>query len=227
VIALTRFRFSGYCRSLRVLHPLIAEFLLIAIMFTTPLGADPRQGVLNAFADVAALTFPIFAWAARGLLDNEPDTQRHLSAVAAGRARSVLSGLVAAFACNVCIAVVALALPVERGLTNTVGASVMVGGVALMLASALAATTVGALTSRAVMPSSGASILVLLGGCGAILLASLGPLQVISVPMVPWMRAAEQGPGTFGNALPLLLVQIVTWSLVACGVYGYLRRTRP
>jgi hypothetical protein len=227
VTALIRFQFSGYCRSLRVLQPLILVFAVIAIIFTTPLGADPSQGVLNDFATVAALMFPFFAWAARGLLDTEPDTQRHLDAVALGPARALAAGLLAAVAVVWCLCCVALVVPVVLGLAHGVTAETEIGGIALTLASGLAATATGALTSRAIIPTAGASMLVLIAGIAAILLASLGPLQWISVPMTGWIRAAEHGSASFTGALPGLLLHTVIWAVVATGAYATLRRTRP
>jgi hypothetical protein len=224
VIALTRFMLTGYVRSLRALHPAIATFLLIAIVFTSPVGG--KQGVLSVFADLAALMFPIWAWAARGLLDTEPDTQRHLTAVAGGRL-AMPAGLLACCVANACLAVVALALPIGLGVTNQVTVEVMLLGSMLNLLSALAATFVGALSSRAILPSPGASILVLLIGCLLILVLSIGPLRYVSVPIIEWMHAASNGPGAFENAFPLLALRILGWSCVVAACYGRLRRTRP
>ncbi len=99
--------------------------------------------------------------------------------------------------------------------------------VALTLAATVAATALGALTSRAVMPSPGASILVLLGACGANLLLGMGPLRVLTVPMIEWMRAATRGASVFITAAPGLVLRTLAWSAVATPLHVRLRRGRP
>jgi hypothetical protein len=230
VIAVIRFQLSGYLRSVRALHPVLALALLLAIVFSSPLGATPvqiRQGALTAFGDLATLVFPICAWAARGLLDTEPDVQRHVSAVTAGRWRAVSSGSLAAYAFSAVLAVIAPVYPLVEAARYGVGAPVMLLGIALFLLSALAATALGALTSRAVLASPGTSILVLLGACALNLLLGMGPLRVLSVPMIEWMRAAGHGPSAFTRAFPALALRTLGWSAVAGALYAWLRRTRP
>jgi hypothetical protein len=225
-----RFQLSGYLRSVRALHPILALALLLAIVFSSPLGGTPaqvRHGALNALGDLATLIFPICAWAARGLLDTEPDAQRHVSAVTAGRWRAISAGALAAYGFSAALAVVAPVYPMAEGARNGLGAPVLLLGVALLLLSALAATAVGGLTSRAVIPSPGTSILVLLGVCAANLLLGLGPLRGLTVPMIDWMRAAGHGPSAFADAFPLLALRIVGWTAVAGALYAWLRRTRP
>lgn len=96
IVALARFEVAGYVRSLRVLHAITAEALLIGLVLLAEPPSGPQE-VLNTLADSAALMFPIWAWAGRGLLDTEPDTQRYLSAVSIGRrGRAVAAGLLAA-----------------------------------------------------------------------------------------------------------------------------------
>ena len=89
------------------------------------------------------------------------------------------------------------------------------------------ATALGALTSRAVIPSTGTSILVLLGVCAANLILGLGPLRVVTVPMIDWMRAAGHGPSAFTHAFQALAVRTVAWAAAATALYAWLRRTRP
>jgi hypothetical protein len=230
VIAVMRFQISGYLRSIRALHPVIALALLLAVVFSSPLGGTPdqiRHGALNAFGDLATLIFPICAWAARGLLDTEPDAQRHVSAVTAGRWRAIAAGALAAYGFSAALAVIAPVYPLIEAARYGAGPSVTLLGIALMLLSALAATGLGALTSRAVLPSPGTSILVLLGVCAANLLLGLGPLRGLTVPMVEWMRAAGHGSAAFTHAFPALVLRTLGWSAVAGALYSWLRRTRP
>jgi hypothetical protein len=99
--------------------------------------------------------------------------------------------------------------------------------VVLLPMSALAATALGALTSRAVMPSPGTSILVLLGVCAANLILGLTPLRFLAVPMIEWMRAAAHGTGAFTDAFPLIALRTLAWTALAGALYAWLRRTRP
>lgn len=230
MIAVIRFRLSGYVRSVRALHPILAMVLLLAIVFSSPLGGTPdqvRHGVVNAIADLAALSFPICAWAARGLLDTEPDAQRHVSAVTAGRWRSLVAGTAAAYVFSVALALISPIYPLAEASGSGLPVGTVLLSVALLPLSALAATALGALTSRAVIPSSGTSILVLLGVCAANLILGLGPLRFLTVPQIEWMRAAAHGPSALADAFPALAVRTVAWTAVAGALYAWLRRTRP
>ncbi|MFB9834639.1 hypothetical protein [Actinoallomurus acaciae] len=229
MIAVVRYQLSGYLRSVRALHPVLALALLLAIMFSDPVGGTPaevRQGTMNAIADLAVLVFPICAWAARGLLDTEPDVQRHVSAVTAGRRRALIAGLVSAYVFSVVLALIGpiylLAEAAGSGLTPQVALSA-----ALLPLSALAATALGALTSRAVIPSTGTSILVLLGGCGLNLIVGMTPLRLLAIPMIDWMRAAGHGPSGLTGAFPELAARTLVWTALALALYVRLRRTRP
>ncbi len=230
MIAVMRFQLSGYVRSTRALHPVIALALLVAIVFSSPLGGTPaqvRQGALNAVADLAALVFPICAWAARGLLDTEPDAQRHISAVAAGRVRAILAATTAAYGFSVVLALLAPVYPLIQASGSGLPLHAELVTVALLPLSALAATALGALTSRAVLPSPGTSILVLLGVCAANLILGLGPLRFLTVPMIEWMRATANGATGLEHAFPELALRTLAWATVAATFYAWLRRTRP
>jgi hypothetical protein len=230
MIAVIRFQLSAYARSVRALHPLLALGLLLAIVFSSPMGGTPaqvRQGALSAVADLTALVFPICAWAARGLLDTEPDTQRHVTAVAAGRWRAVLGGSMAAYAFSLAMALVAPLYPLAQATGAGLGVREVLLSVALLPLSALAATALGALTSRAVIPSPGTSVLVLLGVCGLNLILGLGPLKVLTVPMIEWMRAASHGSSEIAGAYPWLALRTLAWAAAGGALYAWLRRTRP
>jgi hypothetical protein len=225
-----RFQLSGYIRSVRALHPVLALALLLAIVFSSPLGGTPaqvRQGALNAVADLAVLIFPICAWAARGLLDTEPDAQRHVSAVAAGRWRAIAAESAAAYVFSGVLALLAPIYPLAQAAGSGLDVQVVALSAALLLLSALAATALGALTSRAVLPSPGTSILVLLGVCAANLILGLTPLRLLTVPMIDWMRAASHGPAAFTHAFPFIALRTFTWACLASALYTWLRRTRP
>lgn len=230
MLAVMRFQLSGYLRSVRALHPVLALFLLLAIVFSSPLGGTPaqiRQGALNAIADLATLTFPICAWAARGLLDTEPDAQRHVSAVTAGRWTALVAGSAAAYVFSVVLALISPIVPLVEASGSGLSVPAVLPSVALLPLSALAATALGALTSRAVIPSTGTSIIVLLGVCAANLILGLGPLRVLAVPMIEWMRAAGHGPSDLTRVFPAMALRTVAWAAAAGALYAWLRRTRP
>jgi hypothetical protein len=230
MIAVIRFQLSGYVRSVRALHPVLALALLLAIVFSSPLGGTPaqvRQGALNAVADLATLVFPICAWAARGLLDTEPDAQRHVSAVTAGRWQALVAGSAAAYVFSAALALISSTYPLAEAAGSGISPEVVLVSIALLPLSALAATALGALTSRAVIPSPGTSIIVLLGACAANLILGLTPLRLLTVPMIEWMRAAGDGPSDFIHAFPELALRTIAWTTVAGTLYAWLRRTRP
>jgi hypothetical protein len=230
MIAIIRFHLSGYLRSVRALHPVLALALLLAIVFSSPLGGTPaqvRQGAVNAIADLATLVFPICAWAARGLLDTEPDAQRHVSSVSAGRVRALVAGAAAAYAFSAPLALISPAYPLAEAAGSGLSAGLLLVSFGLLALSALAATALGALTSRAVIPSPGTSILVLLGVCAANLILGLTPLNLLTVPMIDWMRAAGHGSARLIDAFPVLALRTLAWTAVAGALYAWLRRTRP
>lgn len=187
----------------------------------------PLKLIVGGYGDSAALLFPVWAWAARGLLDTEPDGQRELSALAAGRIRAPAAALLAAYILNVSLGVLLFAVPLVNGLSAGVPAPALWTAVALHLVVAVPATLLGALTTHAVLSSTAVSILVLLSGCVALLLLSMGPLSPISIPMIEWLRAAHEGPGRFTSAFPGVAAHIALWSAVAGAGYAMARRGRP
>ncbi|GAA2574558.1 hypothetical protein SMC26_36325 [Actinomadura fulvescens] len=226
MIALARFQVSGYVRSLRVLQPVIVILLILAlVLFQPPANAELAAG---AFGDVAAFMFPVWAWAARALLDTQPDEQRALSATAARHPLTpACAGLLAAYAVNLALGAAILAVPTVQGLSAGLDGTALAAGLGLNLLVAAAGTFLGAWTSRAVIPDAGVSLLALLGGATAALLLSIGPLSWLSVPMVAWIRAAHDGPGEFVAAFPGLALHLGLWTAVVGVVYVVVRRGRP
>jgi hypothetical protein len=230
VTALIRFHLSGYVRSLRVLQPLLAVFLLASVVLVNaPAGPDHATTVklvIGGYGDVAAFLFPIWAWTARGVLDTEPDGQRELGALAVGRRTAVTAGLLAAYLVNLGLGAVTLSVPVLQAIGAGAGWATLPSAVALHLVVAVPATLVGAWAARAVLPSTAVSILVLLGGCLVLLILSMGPLAWLSIPMIGWLRAAHDGPDAFTAALPGLVAHIAAWSAVVGAGYAWMRRFR-
>lgn len=227
MIAYARFQVEGYVRSLRVVYPLVGLALLMALVLSSqPSKGDSteaqfRTHILGSYGDAAVFMFFICAWATRGLLDTEPDTQRQLSFLAARR--PLLTSLFAAYVFNVLLVVISLGPQLPVGLQHPPGAA-LPEMLVMHLLVAVPATALGALCSRAALPSPGTSLIVLLGAGALNLILGIGPLRVLTVPMIEWMRAANDSPAAFEHAFPALALRILAWSAVAGGLYAYLRR---
>ncbi|MFC4535900.1 hypothetical protein [Sphaerisporangium dianthi] len=222
--SLTRFKIEAYVRSHRVIHPFAGLLVIMIVLYSVRVNLGQE---LSSYADSAALLVPVFGWAARGLLDTEPDMQRLVSGTAAGRpGREVAAGLIAAAAVDAVLAVLALAVPLAIGFTATPGLGVLLGGLALHLLSLLTGIALGALTSRPILPDPAASALILLGGYAAILLVNLAPVIWLTVPILGWMRAAGQSD-FLSRSLPGLAAITAGWCAAALFAYIRLRRTRP
>ncbi|TDD60704.1 hypothetical protein [Actinomadura rubrisoli] len=228
MIALARFQVVGYVRSLRVLHPLIVIALIVAlVLLQGPAGPDAKELAVGTLGDVAAFMFPVWAWAARALLDTQPDEQRALSATAARhRSTPTWAGLLAAYGVNVCLGFLALVVPLLQALTVESPARAILAGCGLCLLVAVAGTLLGAWTSRAVLPDPGVSLLALLGGAVVLLLLGLGRLGWLSVPMIEWLRAAHDGPNRFVSEFPGVAVHLALWSAIVGAGYVAIARVR-
>ncbi|MFC0866068.1 hypothetical protein ACFHYQ_27595 [Sphaerimonospora cavernae] len=219
-MALARFRLAAYARSHRAVQPLIGLLPLLAILYATPV---PAGAELGAAADSAAILVPVFAWAARGLLDIEPDEQRMIFRTAVGRSEAV-GGLLAACAYDLALAAVAMGALVLR-LPAAPGLAVLLAGGFLHLLSVIAGVVLGALTSRPILPSPAVSSMALIFGYLAMLLISLSGVRWLGVPLMAWMRDAHHCV-LLAN-LPLLTVQSLLWPALGLAAYARLRRTRP
>ncbi|MEV2270567.1 hypothetical protein [Nonomuraea africana] len=223
MIALTLFRLAAFTRSHRVVRALLPVAVLLALVYgvRAPLGQE-----VAALTDTAVLLVPFLAWAARSLLDTEPDEQRAICATAAGTpSREVAAGLLAALVLTSAFAALAVVWGLLLGVSEIPAPGQLTAAVALHALSALAGTALGALTSRPILPSPALSIMMLVLGFLAMLLVSLSPFAWLTVPLGGWMRAAADGPLTAG--LPGLAVPSLLWPLLGLAAYVRLRRARP
>ncbi|WP_188190805.1 hypothetical protein [Nonomuraea sp. SYSU D8015] len=222
MIALATFRLAAYVRSHRVYQAALLALAMLAILHGSRAPRGEEAGVLT---DTAVLIIPILAWAARSLLDTEPDQQRELSAVTTGgRGRELAAGLMAAFTTCAGFAGMGLAASLLLGVSATPEPAVLVAGIALHALAALTGTALGALTSRAILPSPALSIMSLVLGFLLMLLLSASPLYWLTVPVVVWMRAANDGEliGRF----PELAAVSLAWCLLALTLYAWRRLRR-
>ncbi|MFB4316755.1 hypothetical protein [Actinomadura sp. 21ATH] len=220
--ALVRFQIAGYLRSFRVLQPLIVVLLLVSLVLLQ--GPDSAGLAAGALGDVPAFLFAVWAWTARALLDTQPDDQRALSALSTRR--HAAAGLLAAYAVNLGLGALGAAVPVGQALATGVPAPALAAGIGLLLLVAPAATVLGALTTRALIPDPGISLITLITGIAAALLLSMSPLRWIAVPMVGWLRAAHDGPAELAAAFPGVALHLTLWTAALAAAYLTLRRTR-
>ncbi|WP_433230820.1 hypothetical protein [Actinomadura formosensis] len=229
MIALVRFQVAGYAGSLRVLQPLIIVALFVALfLLQGPSGPHAADLAARTFADTAAFMFPVWAWAARALLDTQPDEQRALTATAVRhRSTPIWAGLLAAYGTNLSLGAVALLVPLLQAVRLECPGSAILAGCALNALVAVPGTLLGAWTSRALIPDPGVSLLVLLGGATALLLLGIGRLAWLSVPMIDWLRAAHHGPAAFTSRFPAIALHLLLWSAVVGAAYVATAHRRP
>ncbi|MET8866693.1 hypothetical protein ABZW11_27450 [Nonomuraea sp. NPDC004580] len=222
MIALAVYRVAGYVRSHRVYQALLLTLAMLAILHGS---RAPRGEEASVLADGAVLLIPVLAWAARSLLDTEPDRQREMSAVQVGGCgKEVAAGLLAAFAACAVFAALALLWALLFGVTERPSSGVLAAAVLLYGVSALTGTALGALTSRAVLPSPAISIMALVLGYLAMLLLSATAPAWLTVPLIGWMKAANAGE--LVTRLPELGAISLAWCALALTAYTWLRRTR-
>lgn len=226
--ALVRFQVAGYARSLRVLHPLIVVALVVVLVLVQgPAGPDASDLAVGTFGDVAAFMFPVWAWAARALLDTQPDEQRALTALAARRRSTpTFAGLLSAYAVNVSLGVVALVIPLFQAIQVESRGSAILAGCALNLLVVVPGTLIGAWTSRAVISDPGVSLLALLSALTAAILLGIGRFSWLSVPLIDWLRIAHDGSAEFTSHFPGVAGHLALWSALAGIAYLVIARRR-
>ena len=227
--ALIRFQIAGYLRSLRALHPLIVIALVVVlVLFQGPSGPDAADLAVGTFGDVAAFMFPVWAWAARALLDTQPDEQRLLTASAARRSTTPMwAGLLASYLVNLGLGAVALGIPLLQAVQVHASGQAILAGVALNLLAAVPGTLIGAWTSRALIADPGISLLVLLSALTAAVLLGIGRLSWLSIPLIDWLRAAHNGSDGLTAHFPAIALHLALWSALVGAAYVAVARTRP
>lgn len=225
-LAVARFQVAGYVRSGQVLLPLVLLALIIAVQSGMP--ASPA----SSFADAAAFALPVFALTTHQMLGAEPDSQRALTALAAGSRRAYLGGgLLGALAVNLGF----LLLSTASALRGPLGAHVLAGGsvpmtilagLAVHLLTYLPGVALGALTTRAVTGDAPAEYVALVCGLLVAVLPGLadGPPGWIALPIVRLLRTANEH--RLNVAAPGIAAHVAVWTAVVLAVYLLLRRRR-
>ncbi len=225
---LVAMRLSAYVRTQVSLAPLLVALAILGIFY-----GGGRAEPAEAYGMSAVILFPIFAWQVKVLLDVEPDVQRHIALTALGsRAREITAGLLAGAVTTLVTLGLGMVLPWILGGVSAEGAEVPLGPALLsgLWAHLLAippAVALGALASRAISRTAGASALVLTGGAVLTIVAGLrgSPVQWLVPPV---MAVARE---TVNQVSAPTAAMLTLWSLAWAGVvvFGYtrLRRFRP
>jgi hypothetical protein len=220
MIALAAFRLAAYVRSHRVYQALLLILAMLAIVYGS---RAPRGQELSVLIDGAVLIIPILAWAARSLLDTEPDRQREMSAITVGgRGKEVAAGLIASLVTCAAMAALALGWALLLGVSERPSGGVLATALLVNGIATLAGTALGALTSRAVLRSPAVSIMTLLLSFLLMLLVSSSPVYWLTIPLTVWMRAANTGH--LFDQLPALSAISLTWCLAGIALYVWRRR---
>ncbi|MFC5186088.1 hypothetical protein [Actinomadura harenae] len=207
---------------------MIVTLLLVMLVFSQwPTGPDPVKLATGTYGDAAAFMVPLAAWTTRSLLDTQPTVQRWLTLLAVRR--SAVAGLFAAFLASAALNLVLFAAPLLQAVTVGVPFKTTAAAALLAVLACTAGALIGAWSSRAIIPGSGASLLVLLSALTMTLLLGLGRLGFLAIPYLDWIKAAHDGPAKFQAALPGLLLHLVLWCVVvATGYFVTLhRRSSP
>ncbi|MFJ9828774.1 ABC transporter [Streptomyces sp. NPDC101160] len=153
--ALLRYQAALLLRSQRWLAP----FLLYAAY--VGVGVRPGEPLPGSLGYAATALVPVAAWAVRICLDQEPPAARTVVAAAAGPARAHLAAIVTATTAVLLVAWVTVLAVTAISNPHPGGA---VAGLLAATACTLTGATVGALTTRPLVPSRGWSLSALLLG---------------------------------------------------------------
>ncbi|GIG89702.1 hypothetical protein [Plantactinospora endophytica] len=226
--ALARMRLAGFVRTARALPPLITGLVALSVLY----GGGAAQAA-EAYGVSAVVLFPVLAWQTKLLLDTEPDIQRRLAVVAAGRRAELTGGLVAALLAGLALVPIALVLPwLVGGVTGPerpgdlpIGLGLAVGLWAHLLVLPVA-VALGALASRAATSSPLYGLTALVGGVVGAYVFGLkdSVLPWIAPPVLATARVSTGGPT--GWSVALLTGHALLWSALALAGYAWLRRRR-
>ena len=229
--ALVRMRLAAFVRSGRALPPVIAALVVLGVIH----GGGASQAA-PAYGYSAIMLFPVLAWAAKLVLDAEPDVQRRLARLTVGPVREAAAGVLAAAVVGLAFCAAAMLAPWPFGAIRgpapgstepSLAAGVALGALAHLLALP-AAVALGALAGRAVTRTVRGGVTVLV--VGAVLAVVLG----LSGSVAPWLapplmataRALNEPSAPTGATLWQLAAWAVAWCTVALAAYARLRRGR-
>ncbi len=228
---MVRMRLAAFVRSGRALAPAIAALVVLGVIH----GGGASEAA-PAYGYSAVMLFPVLAWAAKLVLDTEPDVQRRLARLTVGARREAVAGVLAATVIGAVFCAVALLAPWPTGsirgpAPGTPGPSPAAGvalGVLAHLLALPAAVALGALAGRAVTRTVRNGITVLAtGSVLAIVLGLSGSVASwLAPPVMATARALSQPAAPSASVLAQLAAWTAAWCLVALTGYAHLRRRR-
>jgi hypothetical protein len=168
-------------RSQRVLVPVVVYLAVIGVLFSGDPGPLPAPWVASAFA-----LYPVAAWLALLVANDEPPDVRAVTVVSAGAAwRVVAATLVVALAADALLVALAIVVP---ALFNhyPVTRDAIVAGLLTHVTTATTGTAVGLLVARPLVRKAGWSFLV-------------GVIVVVVTAVQPWLPPV-------GSAIRILTV---------------------
>ncbi|MEU8173615.1 hypothetical protein AB0C14_12120 [Microbispora hainanensis] len=229
VAALSWFYIKAYGNSYRFIQPLVPTLVLLAILSGAPPGTPgaAQAAVLETLGYLSVFMIPVWAWASRQVLDTEPDTHRLVSAtMVSSRPRLLTGRLLACYAVSLVLSAIALLPPLWMTLQSGAGMRGLLSGAMLLVVEPAVALVFGILTSRALVPSTGGSTLLFLGGLlvAALLDARTGFWP--GPPIVSGVGAANEGLDALLAALPGVASRALVWTAIGIAVYAFLRRRR-
>ncbi|MBI4940417.1 MAG: hypothetical protein HY830_06710 [Actinobacteria bacterium] len=236
VAAAARYRLAATLRDRSFVAPVVTFALVEVLLFGAP-GGYPADNVAAALA----VGLPVATWAARVVLDVEPDDQRRLTELAAGgRSRAHLAALVAAAV--VCLGLLAAGVlwgvlrnapppsprpgrplpPPQPGLPV-----VLLVAVVLVVAFGLAAVAVAAVASRQVAGDGPGPVVVLVGVpvLAALVGQSTSPVVSGLLPRVLPAVVAAQDRRLVATA-PGLALHAAGWTALVLAAQWWWRRRR-
>jgi ABC-type Mn2+/Zn2+ transport system ATPase subunit len=214
VLALTAFRLRAALSARVLLAPLVA---LVAVQLVGLSGGAAPAGLLMVTA--AAFAFPVLGWAARQVLDAEPDDQVRLSALAVGgpvpaTAAHLLAAAAVTAPASLLCAWASLQLVDEQGVSS----ADLAAGTAVAVSAAAAATAVGAVAARSVSGTGVLPVAVLVGA--PVLVAVLGltdsPVGLLVPRLAVAVRAAYDGD--LAGTAPRVVGLVLLWSAAVLGL---------
>jgi len=165
-----RYLLADLVRSQRWLPPVLLYLCIAAVLYGGDAGA-PRP----PYAASAMALLPIAAWLTVVVVNNEDPVQRRVTLAAVGGWRRLLGGLVgSALLCNGVLVVLATLVPPLLNRHHYGSVDVVLGFMAHTI-SALTGIGLGVLCARPMIPTTGWSLIAVLGGTLTALVANRVP----------------------------------------------------
>jgi hypothetical protein len=214
VTALVRYVLSLLGRGQAYLPPLLLWASAVVVLTTNDLG--PLTG---SYAACATTQFVCLTWLTAVLVNTESETQRAMTAVAAGGLRRVFAAhVLAALAISAALTTVGLVYPIVAGEHVVTPGAVAVGAAAQAVCG-VTGIAAGLLCSRPVVPRTGYAVVLALVLDGTLLIVNavppVGPVVRLLATTLPPHAMAGPLAAHAAVATVLVVVAAVTATAVA------------